>query len=226
MEFFAVGKVNFGILIAIENRTKILKNIMISNNRRAGIKAIEGAHLSILDNIIKGNFCQGILLVEGTSAHIEQNDIHFNFKANIAFGGEQSSDTVILKNKIYSSRSEGIFILETGFALIYKNEIYENNDGIMMYDSHCHINENIIRDNLRTGIVVSGASFPKIENNEIYSNTTTGAMIRDNSECYMDKNKIYENYYQLSIRNMPKWRVKKIITNNAIDGPNETPNKY
>ena len=42
----------------------------------------------------------------------------------------------------------------------------------------------------------------------------------------MDKNKIYENYYQLSIRNMPKWRIKKIAANNAIDGPIETPFKY
>ncbi|CAI2362896.1 unnamed protein product [Moneuplotes crassus] len=209
-----------------ENRTKILKNITISNNRRAGIKAIDGAHVSIFDNLIKSNFCQGILLVEGTSGHIEHNNIHLNFKANIAFGGMQSSDTVIIKNKIYSSRSEGIFILETGFALLYRNEIYDNNDGIIMYDSHCNLNENIIRDNLRTGVIVSGASFPKIENNEIYSNTTAGAMIRDNSECYMNKNKIYENYYQLSIRNMPKWRIKKIVANNAIDGPNETPNKY
>ena len=84
-------------IIFIENYTKIYRNTMISNNRRAGIKAIEGAKLSICENIIKSNFCQGILLVEGTSAHIEQNDIHLNFKANIAFGGEQSSDTVIIK---------------------------------------------------------------------------------------------------------------------------------
>lgn len=75
-------------------------------------------------------------------------------------------------------------------------------------------------------MVVSGASFPKIENNEIFANTTAGVMIRDNSECYMDKNKVHENYYQLSVRNMPSWRTKKIIANNAIDGANEIPNKY
>lgn len=70
---------------------------MIANNRRAGVKAIEGAHLSIWENIIKSNFCQGILLVEGTSAHIEQNQINMNYKANIAFGGDRSEDTVIIK---------------------------------------------------------------------------------------------------------------------------------
>lgn len=44
---------------------------MVSNNRRAGIKAVEGATISICKNKINSNFGQGILLVEGTSAHIE-----------------------------------------------------------------------------------------------------------------------------------------------------------
>jgi hypothetical protein len=42
----------------------------------------------------------------------------------------------------------------------------------------------------------------------------------------MNQNKVHENYYQLSLRNMPGWRTKKIIDNNAIDGANENPNKY
>jgi nitrous oxidase accessory protein NosD len=124
------------LLTNLENHTKIYKNNTIANNRRAGIKAIEGAHISIYDNTIKSNFCQGILLVEGTSAHIELNEIKMNFKANIAFGGDKSADTVIINNKIFSSRSEGIFILEAGFSLIYINEIYDNNDGVIMYDSN------------------------------------------------------------------------------------------
>jgi parallel beta-helix repeat protein len=35
---------------------------------------------------------------------------------------------------------------------------------------------------LRSGIIISGASYPKIENNEIFLNTTAGVMVRDNSE--------------------------------------------
>lgn len=88
-------------------------------------------------------------MVEGTSAHIERNEIFLNFKANIAFGGQQSADTVILRNDIHSSRSEGIFALEAGFALIHDNKIYDNSDGIILYDSHCFINMNSMRDNLR-----------------------------------------------------------------------------
>jgi hypothetical protein len=51
-------------------------------------------------------------------------------------------------------------------------------------------------------------------------------MIRDNSDPHMSKNKIYGNYYQLSVRNLSKKRSKNIISNNAVDGANELPNKY
>jgi len=61
-----------GILCAGENNhTRIEKNHEISSNRLAGIKAIECAQIVISNNKIFGNFCQGILLTETTSAHIE-----------------------------------------------------------------------------------------------------------------------------------------------------------
>lgn len=46
-----------GILCAgRENFTRIEKNHAISNNRRAGIKAVEGASIVIIKNLIFGNF--------------------------------------------------------------------------------------------------------------------------------------------------------------------------
>ncbi len=165
-----------------------------------------------------------MLLVEGTSGHIEGNTIFTNYKANIAFGGENSADTVILKNKIHSGRSEGIFIIESGFSYIYENEIYDNNDGIILFDSSPHVFGNEIRDHQRSGMIVSGSSYPKVEWNEIFGNATTGILVRDNSEAFITKqNKIHENYYQLSIRKLARDKVKKIWEHNIIDGPCEMP---
>jgi len=48
-----------------------------------------------------GNYGQGILLVDSSSGYIEKNDIYQNYKANIAFGGANSADTIILNNLIY-----------------------------------------------------------------------------------------------------------------------------
>lgn len=61
-----------GILCAGKgNFTRIEKNGCIANNKRAGIKVVEGAQISIVKNKIFSNFAQGILIVERTSAYVE-----------------------------------------------------------------------------------------------------------------------------------------------------------
>lgn len=82
------------------NLTRIEKNLSISHNTKAGIRAADEATLAINLNLISNNFGQGILLVETTYAHIEKNLIKQNYKANIAFGGKEGSDTVIINNEI------------------------------------------------------------------------------------------------------------------------------
>lgn len=113
----------------------------------AGIKAVDGAVLSIVDNTIMLNFQQGILLVESTYAHIEHNYISQNYKANLAFGGAASADTVIIRNVIRESRAEGIFVIESGFAWIVRNEIIDNADGMVLFDSTPFISGNSIEHN-------------------------------------------------------------------------------
>jgi hypothetical protein len=113
-----------GVLVAgSENVSRIRSNWAISNNRFAGIKVMDNAHAYIFSNDIKGNFGQGILLMEGGTALIEKNEITTNFKANIAFGGEFSGNTVILNNNIALSRAEGVFALESGYTWLQGNTI-------------------------------------------------------------------------------------------------------
>lgn len=76
-------------------------------------------------------------MVDSASAYIEKNEVHANYKANIAFGGRNSADTVVLNNLIYKSRSEGIFAIEAGFSWVKHNDIFDNADGILLYDSCC-----------------------------------------------------------------------------------------
>jgi F-box protein 11 len=120
---------------------------MIEKNKNAGIKTTDFASVVIANNEISGNYGQGILLVESTYAHIEKNIIKMNYKANIAFGGDQSCDTIILNNEISEGRAEGIFGIETGFAWIFRNKIFNNSDGIVLFDSTTYISENQINEN-------------------------------------------------------------------------------
>ena len=154
-----------GILAQGENNhTRIEKNLKICGNTLAGIKAVDGAVVTVVNNIdISKNYGQGILLVETSCGHIEKNTIMKNYKANIAYGGPNSSDTVILNNTIRESRAEGIFVIESGFSWIKRNNIIDNADGIILFDSTPHIQGNVIEQNQRSGVTCCGCSFPKLE---------------------------------------------------------------
>lgn len=160
------GNKDCGIIITGKgNCTRVEKNLCIDNNSKAGIKVENDAQATIIFNKINENFGQGILFAESTWGHIEGNLIQRNFKANIALGGVKASDSVILNNEIRSCRAEGIFLIEVGFCWIIRNKIEDNADGIVMYESNPHILDNKINNNMRSGIVGSGSSFPKVEKN-------------------------------------------------------------
>lgn len=142
------------------------------------------------------------MLVDSASAYIEKNEIFQNYKANIAYGGTNSCDTVILNNLIFRSRSEGIFCIEGGYSWIKHNDIFDNSDGIIMFDSCNYISNNQIHENQRSGIICSGSSFPMIEQNQIFGNNQTGITVRDNSRVDAKQNKLFANYYQFSMKSL------------------------
>ena len=52
---------------------------------------------------------------------IEKNKISENLKANIALGGINSSNTFIVENEITLGRCEGIFLIDSDEAWIFRN---------------------------------------------------------------------------------------------------------
>ena len=85
--------------------------------------------------------------------------------------------------------------MEGGYSWIKHNEIYDNSDGIIMYDSCINISNNHVHENQRSGIVCSGSSFPKIEVNQIFGNHQTGITVRDNSRVDARENRMFSNFY-------------------------------
>lgn len=155
----------------VNNHTRIERNLKISNNTLAGVKAADGASIVVSNSTISGNFAQGVLLAESAYGHVERNRITANYKANIALGGAEACDTVVINNEIREGRAEGIFVISCGFAWIYNNEIIDNADGIILYDATPYIYNNSIEHNQRSGITCCGSSFPRIEKNHIFGNT-------------------------------------------------------
>ena len=169
---------------------KIYCNPEISLSKLAGIKVFERAHPMISNNLIKNNLGQGILIVEGASAHIIRNQIEGNVKANIAFGGILSGDTVIEQNYIVFGRSEGIFMIEGEYAIIIKNRICENMDGILLSSSSPLISDNNIKNNKRCGIIMINSCNPNVIKNSIKNNYACGILMRQNSLGTIEKNKV------------------------------------
>jgi parallel beta-helix repeat protein len=165
-------------------------NPEISLCRLAGIKVSDRAHPTISNNLIKNNLAQGILVVEGASAHILKNEIEENMKANIAFGGMLSGDTIIERNTISRGRSEGIFMIEGEHAIIIRNVIKENMDGMLLSSASPLITQNEIVKNRRCGIIMVSRCNPKVVHNIISENYACGILIRQNSLGFIQKNEV------------------------------------
>ena len=68
---------------------------------------------------------------------------------------------------------------------------------------------------------MSGSSFPQIEQNQIFGNQQTGVTVRDNSKIQFKENKLYSNFYQLSMKSCPQKDQEKFLAENEISGINE-----
>ena len=109
-------------------------------------------------------------------------------------------------------------MIESGFAWIVRNEIVDNADGVVLFDSTPFISGNQIEHNQRSGITCCGCSFPKIEKNQIYGNAQSGINFRDQAKALAEGNHIYSNFYQFSARNFNSKDKKAMLNYNKIEG--------
>lgn len=202
MNHISANKLN-GILIDGANSYLVVQsNFHISENVECGIKITELAEAEITNNLIYYNNFQGILLQEKAVAKVHLNTIFKNLKANIALGGEGSGETMIFQNVIHSSPSEGIFMIQCANVMIYKNEIFNNYDGIVVYESCPEIRMNVIKNNTANGILVMRCSAPIIENNQVEENEVIGVLIKDICEPKLFKNKVENNEVNVASENI------------------------
>lgn len=155
--------------------------------------------------------------METSSAYIEKNKVSENIKANIAFGGCKSVDTIIIENDIIGGRCEGIFVIEGGQGWIIRNRIMENNDGIVAITSIPFINKNIIEKNKSNGIMILKDARPKITNNTIIDNDGIGLYVRDKSHGIILDNTIKNNEIELVVERKSA-ALQNIASENIVVG--------
>ncbi|CAI2360731.1 unnamed protein product [Moneuplotes crassus] len=216
-----------GIQIQGDGLRVMIHNNTINNNRKCGIKVLDLAKADIVGkNNIHTNVNQGILIVEGSSCKIMENIISKNLKANIAFGGKGSHETVIERNEICKSIAEGIFMAKAERpTIINENIITENLDGITLLDSDGKIMNNLIEGNQRSGILCSGKTNADISKNNIKSNILIGIMVKKPSNPKMSFNVLKDNHYQFSIDDHVLKKTKTYKNSNTVKGQCDIPKK-
>ena len=201
MNLISHNKMN-GILVeGMNNMTNIQSNYNISENGGCGIMVSDKADVKIVNNFIYYNTSQGVLLQESTTSKVHLNNIFKNIKANIALGGENSGEHLIISNVIHGSCSEGIYMVRTGSAIICKNEIFNNYDGMVIEESCPEIKNNKIRNNSCNGILICKGSCPLVQNNQITENEVAGILIVDISEPKIYSNQFDNNEINLASAN-------------------------
>lgn len=177
-------------------------------------------------NVIRYNYNQGILVVEGSFATIIANKIDANIKANIAVGGDVSGKTKIKYNQIENSKSEGIFVIKGEEKLIIEENTINNNFyGVVLINSKGIIKQNLIIDNYTSGILTEENTTALITNNHILKNMTTGVIIKEPSLPDLRSNKIeLNNMFQLQMEAHAKKKWAQYQTDNPeINGESVIP---
>jgi parallel beta-helix repeat protein len=210
-----------GILVTgVNNFTVIKNNTAIRDNKKAGIRIENHARARIIANKISNNLNQGVLIVENSSAYVHGNYIYQNIKANIAFGGSLSENTMIVRNKIFNSASEGIFMILAGRCIVNMNEVYGNYDGIIAIESVPNLHFNSIFRNRNNGVIMLRGSKADMRENNIYENEGVGLVLREKSFGPSIKNVIQDNEMDLVVEYETPNLQKELIEKNSI-GPDQ-----
>lgn len=192
-----------GVLIEGRNAMALVQsNYHISENGECGVKVCAWAEAKIINNFIYYNSYQGILLQERSVARVQLNSVFKNMKANLVMGGELSGESMIFQNSFHSSPSEGIFMIQCSNAMIYKNDIFGNYDGVVVYESCPEFRNNSVRNNSTNGVLILKGSAPIIEGNLIEENEVIGLVVKDISSPKLLKNRIENNEVNVASENI------------------------
>ena len=158
-----VGNKNNGIMIQGQNnKTVVSNNHLIAFNAQSGIKVEKEAFPTISNNKIYKNYKEGVLVVENSSAVVEKNQITHNIECNVAIGGKLSHHSAVIDNVLSDSAGTGIYIVKSGRIKIIRNDISNNQDGVVSSGSCPEIQRNNIFQNKNNGIICESKSYPNL----------------------------------------------------------------
>lgn len=157
--------------VLVSGGSVVLDGLVLAESH--GVWAEEGASLTIRNSLIRDCRRDGILIRDGASATIEDNEILRNAGNGIWVSG-LGTGPVIRRNKIHNNRDDGIYVADRQTGTIEDNEVYGNGGfvghaiDVSRTGSALMIRRNHIYDcGTGSGIRVDDAS-PTIVDNELF----------------------------------------------------------
>lgn len=151
-----------GVKVVGNSSPKLINNRIIDSTN--GIDVSDNAGAIIKGNFISNNKDEGIIVSGTGKTEIKYNFIRKSGKCGIE--AIKVSNLDISNNNIESNGFAGIVIRGGGAFQVKNNRIYKNGGGIQIYeDSKVHIIDNIIQENLISGIYAEPESSPTIDEN-------------------------------------------------------------
>lgn len=195
-----INNSGYGIVIVASSSEILVKDNIISYNKKHGIMLVDSSNNNITGNTISRNEFHGIYVkCYFKNNIIIHNNIIENNKSGIYLKGGHNN--IIKENIIVKNKQNGIFLIQHGnnskYNTIVNNTVIENNWGInLSYSILNNISRNNISNNQQNGISISHGGGNWLLGNHVENNKGIGVFIeRANS------NKIINNYLKNNTRN-------------------------
>lgn len=196
------------------SETVNISECAIVNNSKFGINCKNSQNDIVIErNKIMQNEGCGILVVDGCSSKISDNEIKYNeIGVDILDSGP-----FIVKNKIRCNFGNGINAVGTNLHCTLKvsgNQIYENENGICLKGDNLKgiIEENpFIGNNRKSGIRLEDCAEADITGNDIYENICQGILLVTQTSANIEKNRIYGNLRANIALGLGKTRIQENI---------------
>ena len=150
----------------------------------------------IVHNTLHGDY-NGVLLLHGGKATIDNNDIHHN--ENGIYGGDPGTNGTITGSKVYANGTSAIHFQDDSIFTTTKCDLFDNGaghtDGVfsIALQASGTISNCKIHNNKTNGITTHHQGKCLIEDNDIYSNDMPGVMINTHGEATLRRNKVHNH---------------------------------
>ena len=75
-------------------------------------------------------------------------------------GGKNSHHSAVIDNVVSDSPGTGVYLIRAGRLKMLRNDIVNNQDGVILTNSSCEIQRNHIYENRNNGVVCENKSNP------------------------------------------------------------------